>query len=162
MNQIDEPNPISLEDLEAQVGGTVAQSRWRVIDQAMIDQFADLINDHQFIHVDPDRARDTPYGTTVAHGFLTLSIFGGLAGEVSPRLAGRQMSINYGFDRIRFVAPVRQGSKVRATLKLRSVSHRDPDAVDIVYDGTLEVEGEDKPAIVALWLLRCYLGDGAP
>lgn len=162
MDQIDEPNPISLEDLEAQVGRTVAQSRWRVIDQAMIDRFADLINDHQYIHVDPERARGTPYGTTVAHGFLSLSIFGGLSGEVSPRLVGRQMSINYGFDRIRFVAPVRQGSKVRATLKLHSVERRDSAAVDIVYDGTLEVDGEDRPAVAALWLVRCYLGDGAP
>jgi len=157
MDDIEELAPIAVDDLAEKVGETVAQSRWRVIDQAMIDSFADLINDHQFIHVDPVKAKQTPYGSTVAHGFLSLSIFGGLAAEVAPRLAGRAMSINYGFDRIRFVAPVREGRKVRTTLVLNRLDHRD-DTVDIVYDGTLEVEGEDRPAVAAVWLVRCYIG----
>jgi acyl dehydratase len=137
----------------------VAVSRWREIDQAMIDQFADLINDHQFIHVDPERARQTPFGSTVAHGFLSLSMFGGLAAEVAPRLEGRRMSVNYGFDRLRFVAPVRAGRKVRAVLTLAKVDRRDEKTVEILYDATLEVDDESKPAIAAQWLVRSYFGD---
>ncbi len=152
------PEPIDLDTLAARAGTVVGTSRWRVIDQAMIDEFADLIGDHQYIHVDPERARQTPYGTTVAHGFLSLSILGGLAGEVMPRIAGSVMGVNYGFDRVRFVAPVRSGRKVRAILTLKEQDRVDPTTVSLLFEAILEVEDEDKPAIVALWLVRSYLG----
>lgn len=151
-----EPRPVSFEALAARIGETVATSRWRVVDQAMIDLFADLINDHQYIHVDPARAALTPYGSTVAHGFLSLSVFGGLAAEVAPRLEGQAMSVNYGFDRIRFAAPVRAGRKVRATLVPREVEKLDGGAVSILYEATLEVEDESRPAVAALWRVRIY------
>jgi len=153
------PEPVDVETLAAKTGSIVGTSRWQVIDQPMIDQFADLISDHQFIHVDPERAKATPYGTTVAHGFLTLSVMGGLAGEVIPRLAGTAMSINYGFDRIRFVAPVRSGRKVRAVVVLKQVEQLDSTAVSMAYEVTLEVEDEQKPAVVAQWLVRAYFGE---
>jgi acyl dehydratase len=156
---VPEPDPVTYDVLAARIGESVAVSRWRTIDQPMIDLFADLTNDHQFIHVDPERARATPFGGTVAHGFLTLSIFGGLAAEVAPRLAGGRMGINYGFDRVRFVTPVRSGAKVRAQLRLEAIEKRDPSSVDIRYDGRLDVEGEDRPAIAAQWLVRIYLDE---
>ncbi len=153
------PEPVDIETLAAKAGSVVGTSRWRVVDQPMIDQFADLISDHQYIHVDPERAKDTPYGTTVAHGFLTLSVMGGLAGEVIPRLAGTEMSINYGFDRVRFVAPVRSGRKVRAVVVLKQVEKLDSTAVSMAYEVTLEVEDEQKPAVIAHWLVRAYFGE---
>ena len=149
--------PSDVATLRERIGTIVGRSRWRVIDQAMIDQFADLICDHQYIHVDPERAKTTPYGTTVAHGFLSLSILGGLAGEVAPRVTGTVMGVNYGFDRVRFVAPVRSGHEVRATLVLKEVEQPDEKTVAILYKATLEVDDEEKPAIVAFWRVRAYL-----
>jgi acyl dehydratase len=149
--------PCDVARLRERIGTIVGRSRWRIIDQEMINQFADLICDHQYIHVDPDRAKTTPYGTTVAHGFLTLSILGGLAGEVAPRVTGTVMGVNYGFDRVRFVAPVRSGHEVRATLVLKEVEQPDEKTVAILYEATLEVDDEEKPAVVALWRVRAYL-----
>jgi len=157
MEDILKAEPTDVGSLQQMVGSVVGRSRWRVIDQAMIDEFADLICDHQYIHVDPQRAKETPYGSTVAHGFLNLSILGGLAGEVSPRVEGSVMGINYGFDRVRFVAPVRSGRKVRAHLVLKEVDLVDATTVGLTYETTLEVEDETKPAVVATWRVRSYL-----
>ena len=150
---------VSLSELLAMAGSFSRQSDWKRIDQAMIDEFADLIDDHQFIHVDPERARRTPFGGTVAHGFLSLSIMGGLAGALVPALDSQTMSINYGFDRIRFVAPVPEGSRVRADVSLIDANVNDQAYVDLAYACALQVEGEDKPAIAAEWLVRLYFSD---
>jgi acyl dehydratase len=155
------PEPIAIDTLAAKAGTVVGTSRWRVIDQAMIDAFADLICDHQYIHVDPERAKETPYGTTVAHGFLSLSILGGLAGEVMPRIAGSVMGVNYGFDRVRFVAPVRSGRKVRAILTLKELEQTDSTVVSLLFEVILEVDDEEKPAVAAIWRVRSYLSGPA-
>ncbi|MEJ8571376.1 MaoC family dehydratase [Microbaculum marinum] len=151
------PEKLTVDAVNALVGQPLAPSRWRVIDQAMIDDFADLINDHQYIHVDPVRARASPFGGTVAHGFLSLSIFGGLAAEIAPKLENGQMSVNYGFDRIRFAAPVREGAEVRTVLTLKAVEAQGSGVVNLLYDAVLEIRGEGKPAIVAEWRVRHYL-----
>jgi acyl dehydratase len=155
---VEYPGPrLSIAGFEALVGSRAGASRWLAVDQATIDTFADLTGDHQFIHVDPERARATPFGTTIAHGFLTLSLMGGLATEIMPQLAGARLSINYGFDRLRFVAPVRSGSRVRTVLGLKALDTARPDFIECLYDASLEIEGEAKPAIVADWRTRAYL-----
>jgi len=150
---------VSLPGLLAMAGSFSRQSDWTVIDQAMIDEFAEMIDDHQFIHVDAERARQTPFGGTVAHGFLSLSVMGGLAGALVPALDSQTMSINYGFDRIRFVAPVRSGGRVRADVSLVDANVNDKGYVALTYACVLQVEGEDRPAIVADWLVRLYFSD---
>lgn len=158
----DAPPLVDVAGLTAMAGRPVGRSRWLAVDQGMIDRFADLTGDHQFIHVDPRRARETPFGGTIAHGFLTLSLMGGLATGIMPRVAGERMGVNYGFDRLRFVAPVRSGRRVRTVLTLRAVDAARPDHVELLYDAVLEVEGEEKPAIVAEWRTRSYLEPARP
>lgn len=138
--------------LEAQIGREVGVSAWLLVDQAMIDAFADATGDRQFIHVDPERAAQTPFGSTVAHGFLTLSLLPRLAAWTLPVIEGRAISINYGFDKVRFVAPVRSGSCIRARFVLVDVSKRAPGEVLTRYTVTVEIDGEEKPALVAEWL----------
>lgn len=141
------------EDLIKLVGQEIGVSSWITIDQAQIDAFAHATNDHQFIHVDPERAkRETPFGGTIAHGFLSLSVLSGLAYEVMPTLNGAAMSINYGFDKIRFLTPVRAGKRVRARFMLSEATMRAPTELLIRNATTLEIEGEPKPALIADWL----------
>jgi acyl dehydratase len=146
----------SHEALEAQAP-IVGISGWLLVDQGMIDAFADATGDRQFIHVDPGRAAQTPFGGTVAHGFLTLSLLPRLAAESIPAVEDRVMSINYGFDRVRFVAPVRSGSRIRARFVLVDVSERAPREVLTRYAVTVEIEGEEKPALAAEWLTLTML-----
>src|SRR5690606_26913400 len=114
--------PISLEDLVASEGGEVGVSPWRAVTQTMIDQFADATDDHQFIHCDPERAaRETPYGGTIAHGFLLLSLLSAMTYETMPPIEGGKMGVNHGFDEIRFKAPVKTGSRIRARFVLAGV-----------------------------------------
>jgi len=141
------------EDFLKLVGQEIGVSGWITIDQPQIDAFAHATNDHQFIHVDPERARrETPFGGTIAHGFLSLSVLSGLAYEVMPTLNGAAMSINYGFDKIRFLTPVRAGKRVRARFTLSEAVMRAPKELLIRNATTLEIEGEPRPALVADWL----------
>jgi len=144
--------PLSLAAYRAHIGREFGVSGWHVIDQAMINAFADLTGDHQFIHVDPIAAAETPLGGTVAHGFLTLSLLSRLAEEVIPRLEGAVISLNYGFDKVRFLTPVRSGSRVRGRFGLREVRDRNPGEILLVFDAVVEIEGQDKPAVAAEWL----------
>ncbi len=145
----------SIEELQAAVGQEVAVSDWIEIDQARIDTFADATSDHQWIHVDVERCRrESPYGTTVAHGFLTLSLISGLY-ERSVQLDGARMLINYGLNKVRFPAPVPVGSRVRARLLLESVTPVDA-ASQLLWQVTLEREGTAKPVCVAEMLIRRY------
>jgi acyl dehydratase len=134
---------------------------WFKIDQKRIDLFADVTEDHQFIHIDPERAKSTPFGTTIAHGFLTLSMLTKLAASLpsgSPgRYAGMVMGINYGFDRVRFVSPVKVGSRIRVNTHLKDVELKG-NAVQVVRTMTVEIEGSDKPALVADWVVRSVFG----
>jgi acyl dehydratase len=140
---------ITLEALKAKIGQEVGVSRWFEIGQDRIDRFADVTEDHQFIHVDPERAKATPFGGTVAHGFLTLSLLAPMMFDAQPKLAGTQMTVNYGFDRVRLMAPVRAGSRVRGRISLSEVTDRGPGEVLVKTVVTVEIDGAEKPALVA-------------
>lgn len=143
--------PIS--DIVAGIGGAPVRSRWIAIDQPMIDRFAELTNDHNWLHVDPERAAKAPTGGTIAHGFLTLSLIPTMAYEVLPRAEESRMGMNYGLNKVRFVAPVRAGSRVRGAFVLESAKTKeDGSRTELVYGITVEIEGSDKPAMVAEWI----------
>lgn len=148
---------VSPDALRALVGRELGVSGWLTVDQAMIDAFAAATGDFQFIHVDPTRAAATPFGGTVAHGFLTLSLLPRLAAGTLPVIAGRTLSINYGFDKIRFVAPVRAGANIQARFVLLAIDERAPREVLIRYAVTVMIEGEEKPALAAEWLTLAIL-----
>jgi acyl dehydratase len=143
---------VTRQELEARVGQPLGVSDWFLIDQARVDEFADVTLDHQFVHVDVEKAKKTPFGGTIAHGFLTLSLLVHLCLPFIPELRARKLLVNYGFDKIRFAAPVKVGKRVRAAGKLAEISERKPGNVIIKIDVTVEIEGEDKPALVAEWL----------
>jgi acyl dehydratase len=149
--------PPGLAALEAAVGTETGPTDWFTIDQARIDAFADATEDHQWIHVDPERAASGPFGTTVAHGFLTLSLVPYLAGQLR-RVEGVRMGVNYGLDRVRFPAPVPSGARLRARSTLISCERvpGTPDAAQLVNRITIEVEGNAKPACVADAVTRLY------
>jgi acyl dehydratase len=130
---------------------------WFLVDQKRIDQFADVTLDHQFIHVDPEKAKAGPFGTTIAHGFLTLSLLTHLDGSIPKgdpaRYAGAVMGVNYGFEKVRFVSPVKVGSKIRGRTVLANVE-RKGDWIQTTRTFTVEIEGEGKPALVADWITR--------
>lgn len=127
-------------------------SPWITVDQERINAFAAVTEDHQFIHVDPVRARETPFGGTVAHGFLTLSLLSVMAYEALPKLEDAVMGVNYGFDRVRFLSPVRSGSRVRGRFTLRSATEKSPGQWQLAYDVSVEIENSRKPALAATWL----------
>ncbi len=151
---------VALEALRARVGEEIGVSDWLTLRQDRIDAFADLCGDHQFIHVDPARAAETPFGGTIAHGFLTLSLLTWFAAGVRPRIEGTRHGVNYGFDMVRFVAPVPAGSRVRGRFRLTSLEERAPGEVTQHYEVTVEIEGGGRPALVADWITRAYLEDG--
>ena len=139
------------------VGKEIGVSSWHLVDQARINAYADVIEDHQFIHVDPERAKkETAYGTTVAHGFLTMSLLSIMSYEVMPVIEGTTMGVNYGFDRLRFMSPVRAGSRVRGRFTLLEATLRKPKELQSRTNVTVEIEGEQKPALVANWLGLIY------
>lgn len=143
---------ITLDQVREAIGTEIGCSEWRVVTQDMINQFADATDDHQFIHVDPVKAAETPFGGTIAHGFLTLSLLSTLAYEALPMIEGATMGINYGFDKVRFMTPVKSGTRVRARFKLADADIRPSGRVLNHYEVTLEVEGSIKPALTATWL----------
>jgi acyl dehydratase len=143
---------VTRQELQGLVGKELGVSDWFKIDQQRVNDFADVTLDHQFIHVDPERARATPFGGTIAHGFLTLSLLVHLCLPFIPVPANRELVVNYGFDKIRFVAPVRTGKRIRARGVLGAVDERKPGQILQRVDVTVEIEGEDKPALVAEWL----------
>jgi len=138
--------------------GTERVSDWVEVTQAMIDQFAEATGDHQFIHVDPVRAAQTPFGGTIAHGFLTLSLMPMLAARTdAPAIAGAKMGVNYGGNKVRFMQPVRSGKRVRGRFKLLKFTERKPGVWEQVQEYALEVEGEAKPALIAEWIALVYV-----
>lgn len=153
-----EPAAVTRQELESRIGATLGVSDWFTVDQQRIDAFADVTLDHQFVHVDPERARATPFGGTIAHGFLTLSLLVHLCLPFIPTLANRKLVVNYGFDKVRFVSPVRSGKRIRAIGKLGEVSERKPGNVVLRVDVTVEIEGEEKPALSAEWLSLHIVG----
>ena len=145
----------SLRELEHQVGREIGVSPWLEVTQERIDTFAKAIDDFQWIHVDRERAKDSPFGGTIAHGFLTLSILSHLA-ERTFSFSDRRMGINYGLNRVRFTAPVKTGSKVRARFTLGKLENLEGNGVQVTWNVTMEAEGQQKPVLVAEWIGRHY------
>ena len=142
----------SLDEIRSRVGEEVGLSSWLTVDQARIDSFADSTEDHQFIHVDPEAAAAAGFGGTIAHGFLSLSLLSRMAAEGMLIPDNVKMALNYGFDRVRFLAPVRSGKRVRGRFTLDSVEEKAPGQYLMRHLVTVEIEGEDKPALTAVWL----------
>jgi acyl dehydratase len=147
--------PIDVKELESRVGSEIAVSPWTAVEQDRIDLFARATDDHQWIHVDPERARAGPFGGTIAHGFLTLSLLPRLVSEAL-RVSGVRMSVNYGLNRVRFTAPLPSGSRIRARVVLAKLE-KVQGGVQLAWNVTVEREGGDRPCLVAEWLVRHYL-----
>lgn len=145
------------QELQTKAGETIGTSEWLLVDQEMIDKFADATGDHQFIHVNPDMAKMTPFGGTIAHGFLTLSLIPVLTEKSDiERPEGIRMALNYGGNRVRFLKPVRSGKRVRAHFKLLEMEEKKPNQWQQTVEITLEIEGEDKPGYVAEWISQLF------
>ena len=147
--------------LEGLVGSHLGQSDWFTVDQERIDRFADVTLDHQYVHVDAERARQTPFGTTIAHGFLTLSLLVHLCLDFIPRIENTRLMINYGFEKVRFIAPVKVDSRIRARGRLARVEERKAGQFLLGVDVEVEIEGEAKPALVAEWLSLHIVGEAS-
>ncbi len=147
----------SLDEIRGKLGSEVGVSPWIEISQEAINSFADITGDHQFIHVDPEAAARTPFGGTIAHGFLTLSLLSQMAAHAMLAPTGRKMAVNYGFDKVRFLAPVRSGSRVRGRFRLAAMNEKRPGQWQFVHQVTVEIEGEDKPALTADWIGLIFL-----
>ena len=147
---------------QAAIGQPEGTGEWLEIDQARINAFADVTEDHQFIHVDPEQCKTlSPWGVPIAHGFLTLSLLTHLSSTIPTdmsRLDGIVMGVNYGFDKVRFVNPVKVGSRIRASSVLSGVDQKDPNTLQVTKTVTVEIEGETKPALVAEWVTRLVYG----
>jgi len=141
-----------LDEIRAKIGEEVGVSGWLTVDQPRIDAFADATEDHQFIHVDPAAAAAAGLGGTIAHGFLSLSLLSHMAAEAMLLPDSLKMALNYGFDRIRFLAPVKSGKRVRGRFTLDSAEEKAPGQILLRHTVTVEIEGEDKPALTAVWL----------
>src|SRR5688572_10223226 len=142
----------TIEEIQEKVGREIGVSGWILVDQKAIDMFAEVTDDHQFIHVDSEAAAKTPFGGTIAHGFLTLSLLSRMAYDVMLRPETVRMSVNYGFDKIRFLAPVHSGRRVRGRFRLASVEEKRAGQWQFVHNVTVEIEGEDTPALIADWI----------
>jgi len=143
---------VTIEQIRSRIGEEVGASGWIAIDQARIDAFAEATEDRQFIHVDPAAAADGPFGGTIAHGFLLLSLLPRMGAEAMLIPEGMKVGINYGLDRVRFLAPVRSGRRVRGRFSLDSVEEKAPGQWLLRHNVSVEIEDEEKPALAALWL----------
>ena len=144
-------------DYLALKGKEIGTSDWIEVTQDRIDRFADVTEDLQFIHIDPVRAKETPFGSTIAHGYLTLSLLSKMAYEVMPGIAGSKMGVNYGLNSVRFLAPVKSGKRVRGHFHMQDVTERAPGVFQSTVQVKVEIEGEDKPALAAEWVTLAYL-----
>ncbi|MBK8132685.1 MAG: MaoC family dehydratase [Gammaproteobacteria bacterium] len=148
---------IDTANLAACIGQDAGTSEWFTIDQQRVNDFADVTLDHQFIHVDPVKAAQGPFGTTIAHGFLTLSMLAYfLQNGVGVDVPNRTMGVNYGFDKVRFLQPVKVGSRIRAKAAVLEAAEKNPGQFLFKLDITVEIEGQDKPAIKAEWLSMIF------
>ena len=153
--------PLTLDQLREAVGTEIGVSQWRTVSQDMINRFADATDDHQFIHVDAERAKaETIFGGTIAHGFLTVSLLSTLAYDALPGIVGATIGINYGFDKLRFMTPVKANARVRARFVLSKAEIRKSGRVLNTYQVTLEIEGNLSPALVATWITMTTLEMG--
>jgi acyl dehydratase len=154
------PETLSLPEYEALKDNLIAQSDWITVDQSMIDAFCDVTGDYQFIHNDPERAKgDTPFGGTIAHGFLTLSLITQMYKDHAPRLADHELIINYGLERVRFLTPVPSGARIRGQFTLEKLTQRRPGQYLAENAVQVEIEGKDRPAMVCTWMTLLVAGD---
>lgn len=144
-------------EYQAQVGQEVGVSEWMTVDQSRIDAFAECTDDRQFIHIDPDKAAATPFGTTIAHGYLTLSLLSAMAYDAMPGVEGAKMGVNYGLNKVRFMAPVKSGKRIRGRFKMLDVTERSPGVMQSTVEVSVEIEGETKPALIAEWVTLAYV-----
>ena len=151
---------LTFEDLKEKLGLEIGVSRWFAIDQTRVDKFADLTEDWQYIHVDPDAAKKTPFNGTIAHGFLTVSLLSAMYYDAVPMIEGSKLGVNYGFDKLRFLSPVKVGSKVRGRFELSDIREVRPFEISTTWRVEVEIEDFDKPALVAQWIGRQYLSKG--
>jgi acyl dehydratase len=142
----------NLTNIKSRIGDEIGVSSWIAIDQARIDAFADATEDRQFIHVDPEAAKQTPFGGTIAHGFLSLSLLSRMGAEAMLVPDGMKLAVNYGLDRVRFLAPVRSGKRIRGRFTLDSVEEKAPGQILLRHSVSVEIEDEEKPALSAIWL----------
>lgn len=148
---------IPASDLQSYVGKETGLSDWIEITQPDVNAFADVTRDHQFIHVDVEKAKESPFGGTIAHGFLTLSLLSGFADGTTLALDGAKMGVNYGLEKVRFLAPVKVGKRIRGRFVLAEANERKPGVFQMIYDASVEIEGEDKPALSAQWIVLQYI-----
>ena len=148
---------VELSELSGLIGTVIGTSDWIEIDQDRINVFADVTEDHQFIHVDPVKAKMTPFGGTIAHGFLTLSLLSKFAESATVSISGVVMGVNYGLETVRFLNPVAVGSKVRGVFTLKDVVEKKPGQILLTYGVSVEIDGVEKPALVADWLGMQFL-----
>ena len=146
---------LRIRDLEGRAGQEIAVSPWLEVTQERIDTFARAVGDFQWIHVDRERAKSSPFGGTIAHGFLTLSLLSHLS-EMTFSFSERRMGINYGLNRVRFTSPLPSGSRVRARFTLAKFEKIEGNGVQLVWNTVVEIEGKDKPALIAEWIGRHY------
>ncbi len=147
---------LTIENYKAKLDTELGVSDWTEISQERINIFAETTGDHQFIHVNPELAKQTPYGTTVAHGLLTLSLLPSFAYQVMPFIEGTTWGVNYGYNRVRFMAPVKSGKRVRGRFTLKAVDDSKPKQLMSTVEVTVEIEDETKPALVAEWLTLTF------
>lgn len=147
----------SIDEIREKVGQEVGVSDWILVDQARIDTFAQVTDDPQFIHIDPIAAAQTPFGGTIAHGFLTLSLLSRMASDAMLRPEAIKMGVNYGFEKVRFIAPVRSGKRVRGRFVLAAFEEKRPGQYQFTHTVTVEIEGEDKPALIADWIGQIFV-----
>jgi acyl dehydratase len=149
---------ITPQQMKDMVGQTIGSSEWYLVDQETINKFADATGDHQFIHLDEEKAKLTPFGGTIAHGFLTLSLLPVLMAKSDvPRIDGVKMGVNYGGNKVRFLAPVRSGKRVRGHFKLLELDEKRPGQWQQTIEMSVEIEGEEKPALLAEWITQFFL-----
>jgi acyl dehydratase len=148
---------LPLADYLALKGSDLGTSDWIAVTQDRINVFADVTGDHQFIHVNPELAAQTPFGTTIAHGYLTLSLLSGMAYTVLPGIAGTKMGVNYGLNSVRFLAPVKSGKRIRGHFRMHDVSERSPGVIQTIVTVSVEIEDEPKPALAAEWVTLQYI-----
>ncbi|MDB4542464.1 MaoC family dehydratase [Pseudomonadales bacterium] len=143
---------IKREDIAQYQNVELESSEWHTVTQEQINQFADCTLDHQFIHIDPETASQTPFGGTIAHGFLTLSMLSHFSEQFALVIEGTYMGVNYGFDSVRFISPVKVGKKIRAHAKSLEIVEKRPGQFMSRTEVTVEIEGEEKPALKAVWI----------
>ena len=148
---------MTLDEISTYVGKEIGVSDWFLLDQDRINQFADITEDHMFLHVNPEAAAVTPFGGTIAHGLLTLSMMPVMAYQAVPGVSGTKMGVNYGYNKVRFMAPVRSGKRIRGRFGVKALEPQSGGRMQIVHDCTIEIEGESKPALAAEWITMVWM-----